>query len=117
MRVLICEPGKKPKVKKIKNTLESLRAIVKGPIENVRIDYDLNLICNEEGKLTNLSPNIFIHEDIIAGPCIIAANDQTNEDYESLSMKQIHKALVGIALQNTNNGYLMQYAKNTYYKE
>lgn len=117
IKVLIYEPGKAPELTEIENTLESLRKIVKGHIENVRITHDLNLICNEEGKLLNLPPNIFVNGDIIAGPCIIAADDRANEDYGSLDEHQTNKALIGIAIQNTNDAYLMHCAKRIYYKD
>lgn len=117
IRVIVYEPGKAPEIKEIENTLECLRKIVKGYIENVRIAHDLNLICNEEGKLINLQPNFFMNGDIIAGPCIIAADDRANEDYGSLTDRQINRVVTAIASQNSDDDYLMYCAKHTYYKD
>ncbi|MDQ0363221.1 DUF3846 domain-containing protein [Breznakia pachnodae] len=117
LRVVVYEPGKAPEIREIENTLECLREIVKGHIENVRIAHDLNLICNEEGKLINLQPNIFMNGDIIAGPCIIAADDRVNEDYGSLTDRQINRVITAIASQNSDDDYLMYCAKRTYYKD
>ena len=41
----------KIRVLKIENTLRSLQSIVRGLIEFVELEHNVNLICNEEGKI------------------------------------------------------------------
>ena len=51
IRVLIVKPNQEPKQMKIEHTLDKLQNIVGGLIEYVDLDYQTDLICNEEGKL------------------------------------------------------------------
>ena len=80
MEVLIIEPGKKPEVANIEDTLESLRSIVGGPIEAIYpFDDPVALICNEEGKLIGLKLNRSIEDyDIIAGTFMVTGLSEDN---------------------------------------
>lgn len=44
-----------------------MQKVVGGLIEIVELEYDVDLICNEEGKIYNLPMNRVIKNDIIAG--------------------------------------------------
>ena len=72
IRILIVEPNKEPRQAKIEHTLHDLQSIVGGLIEYVELEYNVDLICNEEGKIDNLELNRFITNDIIAGTFILA---------------------------------------------
>ena len=74
MRVIFKKPGKEPEVKNIKNTLKTLQNAVKGYIEILPLIEDIVLICNEEGKLKGLSPNINWNRDEIVGNIVIASS-------------------------------------------
>ena len=89
IRALIVEPGKEPKQIKIEHTLKSLQSIVGGLIEFVELEHNVDLICNEEGKLQRLKLNRCIGNDIIAGTFIIVG--QHYGETISLSRKQIKK--------------------------
>lgn len=118
IKVLIYTPGE-PTVmlKEIDNELATFQKIVGGYIECVKIGPDLYLICNEEGKIRGLDPNIFVNGDIIAGTCIIAADDVENDDFKSLTVDQMTQIVTEITKQNLDRNYLLQRAKETYYKE
>jgi len=58
-------------------------------IENVTLEHNINLICNEEGKLRNLQPNRIINNDCIVGTFFIAK--QKGEKLVSLNEKEIAK--------------------------
>ena len=60
MEVYIKEPGKKPQLKNIPNTLEALQEIVGGYIETVTFG-DTIVICNEEGRLKGLPENCKVY--------------------------------------------------------
>lgn len=98
MRVLVINPGERPVVAEIKNTLEAKQIIVGGLIEMVvpanHID-DAVLICNDEGKLLNMEPNRVLRMadgtayDIICGPMIVIRAPFDSDDFESLTDSQI----------------------------
>ena len=57
IKVIIKDPGKKPRCVHISNTLLNLQKVVGGYIETVTIASDMCIICNEEGRLRNLPYN------------------------------------------------------------
>lgn len=98
MKVLLVEPGQKPRQAEIENSLEAKQAAVGGLIEIVSPPNhpdDAVLICNEEGKLIGLEPNrkICIENgtpyDIICGPFLICRAPADSEDFEDLTDEQI----------------------------
>ena len=98
IRVLIVEPNKEPRQARIEHTLENLQFTVGGLIEYVELEYNVDLICNEEGKIDNLELNRAITNDIIAGTFIIAG--QHDGETISLSRKQIKKYKKRFRLEN-----------------
>ncbi len=95
MKVLKVEPGKEPAVIEISGDLESLQKEVEGPIEAIYPEDDIALICNEEGKITDLPLNRALKDetgeilDIIAGSFLITGLGE--EDFCSLTDEQIRK--------------------------
>ena len=89
IRVLIVEPNKESYQIKIEHTLKNLQKIVGGYIEILQLDYNTDLVCNDEGKINRLPLNRFIDYDIIAGTFIIAGHKDS--ETISLSRKQIKK--------------------------
>ena len=58
IKVLLIEPKQVPRVIQIGTELRDLQDVVGGPIE-VGVDLgDVCLVCNEEGKLNGMEPNI-----------------------------------------------------------
>ena len=98
IRVLIVEPNKEPKQAKIEHNLETLQEVVGGLIEFVELEYNIDVICNEEGKIDNLELNRAITNDIIAGTFIIVG--QHDGETISLSRKQIKKYKKRFRLEN-----------------
>lgn len=89
IRILVVEPDKEPYEIEINHTLENMQKVVGGLIEFVELEDDVDLICNEEGKMNGLPLNRIIKNDIIAGTFFIAG--QCNGDTISLNNKQIEK--------------------------
>ena len=73
----------------IDDTLEAKQKLVGGLIEIVPYKDDLLLICNEEGKITNLKPNLQFDYDYIAGNCFIVGDDYGNSGFKSVEDSQI----------------------------
>ena len=98
IRVLIVEPNKEPRQVRIEHTLKNLQKIVGGLIEFVELEHNVDLICNEEGKLLNLEFNRVVTNDVIVGTFIIVG--QNKGETISLSRKQIRKYKKEFRLKN-----------------
>lgn len=88
IRVIIVEPLEPPRVAVIKNILEDMQEIVGGLIEEIDLDEEAVLVCNEEGKINNLKANRRVGNDVIAGTFFIAREDGS-EYLRSLTDEQI----------------------------
>jgi len=96
MKILIVEPMKRPKVREIDGSLESMQAVVGGTIQAVYpFEDEVALICNDEGKMIGLSPNRFLRDeagepyDLIHGTFFLAGLGE--ENFTSLTKEQIEK--------------------------
>ncbi len=91
LTVLMVEPGKYPKVTKIKDDLDSLQKAVsigadyQGLVEFVSLGNGDCIMCNEEGKLIGLDGNRRLGNDILVGVFYIMSE---NEDGELLSLSE-----------------------------
>lgn len=92
IKILLKRVGKAPIVKVIENTLEDKQSLVGGLIEVVPYLDDTLLICNEEGKITNLEPNVAFEYDYIAGDCFVIGDNYENGDFKSLTPEEIDKS-------------------------
>lgn len=90
IRVLVVEPMKEPKVEYIENTLDGMQRVVGGLIEEIDLNDNTVLVCNEEGKLMNLQANRRVGRDVIAGTFFIAGDDGS-EDLVSLTDEQVNE--------------------------
>lgn len=88
IRILYKEVGKEPQIMFIENTLEAKQKLVGGLIEVVPYE-DVLIICNEEGKLLNMPPNLVFEYDYIAGNCFVIGDDYKNADFKSLTDEEI----------------------------
>ena len=89
LRIVLKKVGEIPEIMNIENTLEAKQKLVGGLIEVVSVTDNILLICNEEGKLENLFPNLVFDYDYIAGDCIFVGDDYENGDFKSLTDDQI----------------------------
>ncbi|MGN1299454.1 MAG: DUF3846 domain-containing protein [Candidatus Scatovivens sp.] len=91
IRVLYKEVGQIPKMMLIDNTLRAKQKLVGGLIEVVQYDEDVVLVCNEEGKILNMPPNLVFDYDYIAGNCFVIGDDYERGEFRSLSFEEIEK--------------------------
>ena len=78
IKVIIKRPGELIGHKEVvDNTLKALQELVGGYIETLPIGGRNVLICNDEGKIRNLEPNIkiFFGSDTVHGTVVIAGED------------------------------------------
>lgn len=98
-KIVFKEPGKAAKVMFIEDILEKLQELVAGFIECVPLSGDLTLVCNEEGKLLGLKPNVhlLLRGDVVVGNILIVAYDEEG-DLRDLSEKEEEQALTFLNL-------------------
>ena len=78
IRVIIKEPGKKPREVTIRNDLKTLQEIVGGRIEYYAVRSDFGIICNEEGHLLHMAYNCACYGSGFVGT-IIAVGAEGDE--------------------------------------
>ena len=93
--VLYKKPFEEAKVITIKDDYKELQRLVDGWIEIVDFpDLEgVQIVCNEEGKLEGLDPNVYIYGglDLIVGSAVIIGTDGYGESI-SLTPEQIKDA-------------------------
>lgn len=114
LKILYKQTGKMPKVKVIENTLQAKQELVKGLIEVIPYE-DMLLICNEEGKINNLEPNLIFDFDYIAGDCFVVGDDYKNGSFKSLTEEQIELARADLIKRSFKNK--VQEKDNSYEQE
>lgn len=92
MRAIIIEPGKAGRVEEIENTIEVFEEIVDGWFETTYPFADnVCVVCNDEGKLIGLEPNVRIGNSVYVGTIVIVGLNRTQTDFEDLTDEQICK--------------------------
>jgi hypothetical protein len=112
IKILIKEPYKKPYIKEVEDELKSFQDIVGGYIECVCCPTaeDVDIVCNEEGKLEKLAGNFFVpeYEDCLVGT-VFAVGYNEEGDWVSITEDQAKRAseyMQKYALKEHENLYL-----------
>ena len=84
IRVVIKRPGEKPVSAVMDNTLAAFQRAVEGYVEAVSLGDDVVILCNEEGRLKGLEPNI----PGFVGPLVFVGYDG-QDNFTSLSMHNV----------------------------
>ena len=90
IKILYKRVGREPEVVEMENTLQSMQSMVGGFIEVIPYD-DYELVCNDEGTIMGLYPNVGFDYDVINGNFFIANDDYETGDFASLTDKNIEK--------------------------
>ena len=108
IKVILFEPNKLAKVTEIDHTLEGMQRVVKGSIEAFYpFDDPVCIVCNEEGKVSQLPLNRAITDedgqllDIIAGDFFIAYAPYNSERFLSMPPELEKKYLEKYELPET----------------
>lgn len=94
LQVVFKKPNEKPVKMEIENTLEKLQELVDGYIEIVPTNNNktIFMIVNEEGKLRDLEPNIWIGNTCIVGNVVFVQN-KFDSEFHSLTDDMV-KAII-----------------------
>lgn len=92
MRIVFKKVNEDARVIEIENTLEAKQKLVGGLIEVVPYG-DLLLVCNEEGKIINLKPNVTFDLDYIAGDFFVIGDDFENADFKDLTEEECKRVI------------------------
>lgn len=91
LSILLVEPGKRPEIIKINDTLKAMQDIVGGDIEVYQpFDDEVAIVCNKEGKVKGFPLNRAIYSDrgelvdIIAGAFFVCYEPVDSEKFLSL---------------------------------
>ena len=98
MRILVVEPERRPEVREIDGSLESMQKVVGGYIQAL---YPFNdpvaLVVNDEGKLLNLPANRGLRDekgriyDILCGTFFICGAPADCDYFTSLTPEQVER--------------------------
>lgn len=97
MRILVVEPEHRPEVREIDGSLEAMQNIVGGLIQPIYLDDSVALICNDEGKLMNLTANRGLRNsdgqiyDIVCGTFFLCGAPPDCDHFTSLTPEQIER--------------------------
>ena len=97
MRILVVEPEHRPEVREIDGSLEAMQNIVGGLIQPIYLDDSVALICNDEGKLMNLTANRGLRDgdgqiyDIVFGTFFLCGAPPDCDHFTSLTPEQIQQ--------------------------
>lgn len=97
MQVLVVEPERRPELKEIDGSLKSMQEIVGGLIQPIYLDDSVALVCNDEGKLINLSPNRGLRgedgqiHDIVCGTFFLCGAPADSDHFTDLTPEQIRR--------------------------
>lgn len=95
LRIVVFEVGKEPEERFIDGSLKAMQEIVGGYIEAVGLPNNYVLVCNEEGLLLDLPPNVRPWLNYpIAGSFFVAKIK--GEEFVSIPEEQVEKIKQGI---------------------
>ena len=108
MKIIVVEPFREPYVTNIERTLDNMQRLVGGYIQAVypfEDDEDIALVCNEEGKLYDLTPNRILFRygkpvDMIVGTFFLCSAPIDSENFEDIPIISLTNTLKNSVLRS-----------------
>lgn len=97
IRVLVVEPERRPEEREIEDSLKAMQGIVGGFIQPIYLGEGVALVCNDEGKLMDLSANRGLRGedgqvyDIVFGTFFLCGAPADSDHFISLTPEQIER--------------------------
>ena len=85
MKVVRKDPGEKPRIISLENTLSALQKAVGGYIETVTFCSNAAIVCNEEGRLLGMAHNCRVLGIDFVGTILVVGVEGWNEDGQTLA--------------------------------
>ena len=96
MRVIRKDPGERPFIVEIPNTLDALQNAVGGYIETVTLFSNATIICNEEGRLLGLPHNCsFLGAEFVGPILLVGVSGDEFSDLSDAAVEPLMRALGG----------------------
>lgn len=93
MVILFKEPSKPARLFDIEGTIEEFENLCQGELQIVYAEYDMAILCNVNGRLLGLEPNIPVSDcgfaDVIEGNVVIVSVRTEGNGFCSLEDDQI----------------------------
>lgn len=93
MKILAIDKYEEPVVKEIENNLKDIQRYVLGHIETITLSETAMLVCNDAGKLANLTPNRILKignsNDVIRGDFFICG--WSGDEFCDISDEDVEK--------------------------
>lgn len=97
MRILIIEPGRRPKEQEIDGTVDEMREIVGGGLQATYLSSDIALVFNVDANVLKLPPNRGVLDedgtflDIVCGTFFICGALEDSNYFASLTAEQVQR--------------------------
>ena len=97
MQVLVVEPERRPEVREVDESLESMQGIVGGLTRPIYLGNSVTLVCNEEGRFMDLPANRGLRDengqlcDIVFGTFFLCGSPADCDHFTSLTPEQIKR--------------------------
>lgn len=98
MRILIIEPGHRPRAAKISGSLESMKKVVGGKIQAMYPSEDIALIFNNDSSGPLLPQNRSVRNEIVRGTFFLCGAPEAGNYFISLTKKQLRHYKKAFAL-------------------
>ncbi len=89
MRILVVEPGRKPRAEIIDGSIESMREIVGGKIQAMYPSEDVALVFNSDPNMPLPPQNRSVQNDIIRGTFFLCGAPEDGNCFVSLTDEQL----------------------------
>ncbi len=98
MKILIVEPGRRPRSAEIDGTLESMREIVGGKIQAMYPSEDVALVFNNDPNVPLPPQNRGVRNDIVRGTFFLCGAPEDGNYFVSLTDEQLRYYMKKFAL-------------------
>ncbi len=98
MKILVVEPGRKPRPAEIDGTIESMREIVGGRIQAMYPSEDIALVFSSDLNVPRLPQNRGVRQEIVRGTFFLCGAPEDGNYFTSMTEDQLRHYMKVFAL-------------------